>query len=110
MQKTADEMRISDWSSDVCSYDLLAILLGSDGTVPLGALRFHAFMDNGYAGIHQPLLGQERNWLLSTVGAGARVKLFNYFNGAVDLGTPLVSGPDSKSGSLFARFRIWGEF
>src|SRR3546814_2283961 len=25
-QKTADEMRISDWSSDVCSSDLLALL------------------------------------------------------------------------------------
>src|SRR3546814_18930413 len=27
MQKTADEMRISDWSSDVCSSDLLAFVL-----------------------------------------------------------------------------------
>src|SRR3546814_10033833 len=31
-QKTAYEMRISDWSSDVCSSDLLvAALLGQDG-------------------------------------------------------------------------------
>src|SRR3546814_10326632 len=28
MQKTAFELRISDWSSDVCSSDLLAGLLG----------------------------------------------------------------------------------
>src|SRR3546814_5606900 len=28
-QKTAYEMRISDWSSDVCSSDLLALHLGS---------------------------------------------------------------------------------
>src|SRR3546814_2572768 len=27
-QKTAYEMRISDWSSDVCSSDLLALVLG----------------------------------------------------------------------------------
>src|SRR3546814_7662515 len=27
-QKTADEMRISDWSSDVCSSDLPDLLLG----------------------------------------------------------------------------------
>src|SRR3546814_3478007 len=30
-QKTAYEMRISDWSSDVCSSDLLADILGDDG-------------------------------------------------------------------------------
>src|SRR3546814_2436626 len=30
-QKTAYEMRISDWSSDVCSSDLLARLIRSEG-------------------------------------------------------------------------------
>src|SRR3546814_2334489 len=30
-QKTAYEMRISDWSSDVCSSDLHGIDLGADG-------------------------------------------------------------------------------
>src|SRR3546814_7342717 len=30
-QKTAYEMRISDWSSDVCSSDLLRCLAGGDG-------------------------------------------------------------------------------
>src|SRR3546814_7178497 len=30
-QKTAYEMRISDWSSDVCSSDLPVLLLGIDG-------------------------------------------------------------------------------
>src|SRR3546814_7271829 len=30
-QKTAYEMRISDWSSDVCSSDLLARLAGGQG-------------------------------------------------------------------------------
>src|SRR3546814_6665607 len=34
-QKTAYEMRISDWSSDVCSSDLL--LLGGDGSDTLSA-------------------------------------------------------------------------
>src|SRR3546814_3469852 len=29
-QKTAYEMRISDWSSDVCSSDLLGLLLGGE--------------------------------------------------------------------------------
>src|SRR3546814_968619 len=32
-QKTAYEMRISDWSSDVCSSDLLAHILGASGEI-----------------------------------------------------------------------------
>src|SRR3546814_5900944 len=37
-QKTAYEMRISDWSSDVCSSDLIAKPVGwPDGTVPAAA-------------------------------------------------------------------------
>src|SRR3546814_3270056 len=45
-QKTAYEMRISDWSSDVCSSDLLAVLFhdarllaGGDGTVDPAGIR-----------------------------------------------------------------------
>src|SRR3546814_3124735 len=30
-QKTAYEMRISDWSSDVCSSDLRSLLIGGNG-------------------------------------------------------------------------------
>src|SRR3546814_17025602 len=40
-QKTAYEMRISDWSSDVCSSDLLMIILGVMGWV-LGRFGFAA--------------------------------------------------------------------
>src|SRR3546814_6262697 len=32
-QKTAYEMRISDWSSDVCSSDLIAVVSTDDGAV-----------------------------------------------------------------------------
>src|SRR3546814_1481701 len=34
-QKTAYEMRISDWSSDVCSSDLTVTVSGPDGPVTL---------------------------------------------------------------------------
>src|SRR3546814_1732384 len=58
-QKTAYELRISDWSSDVCSSDLLAVAdRGSDGNIDsahaaiyggvgAGALRLRAGL--GYA-------------------------------------------------------------
>src|SRR3546814_4116887 len=43
MQKTAYEMRISDWSSDVCSSDLL------DLSVPDGQAVFHDLVRTAYA-------------------------------------------------------------
>lgn len=84
----------------------LASMLGE----PIDELRFHGFWDMGWGGIHDPLDGQDDRFRLMTVGAGARLRLFKYLNGALDVGTPLISGPDSKSGDIFARFRIWGEF
>lgn len=84
----------------------LASMLGK----PLNELRLHAFWDMGWGGLQDPLAGQDDRFRLMTVGAGARIKLFKYLNGAVDVGTPLISGPDSESGSIFTRFRIWGEF
>lgn len=76
----------------------------------LDELRLHAFADAGVGGIHFPLAGQDRRFELASVGAGARIKVLKYLNGALDVGTPLINGPDSDVGSIFARFRIWGEF
>src|SRR3546814_7044458 len=44
-QKTAYEMRISDWSSDVCSSDLSCKLSGTQSGLPLPAQ--HAFLKQG---------------------------------------------------------------
>src|SRR3546814_17703504 len=41
-QKTAYEMRISDWSSDVCSSDLVACLFGRQDIVRMNDLEFLA--------------------------------------------------------------------
>ncbi|HEX7853765.1 MAG TPA: ShlB/FhaC/HecB family hemolysin secretion/activation protein [Sphingobium sp.] len=76
----------------------------------LDEMRFHGFWDIGLGRIHQPLDGQQSRFKLMSIGGGARIKLLKYLNGAVDVGTPLFSGPESKSGDIFARFRIWGEF
>ncbi|HEY4276097.1 MAG TPA: ShlB/FhaC/HecB family hemolysin secretion/activation protein [Rhizomicrobium sp.] len=73
-------------------------------------LRGHVFFDSGYAAIHDTLMGQQQGSTLGSVGVGGSLKLFNHVNGAVDVGTPLKSGPDTSTGSVFARFRIWGEF
>ncbi len=84
----------------------LAKYLGSQAN----ELRGHVFFDSGYAAINDPLVGQTQGVTLGSVGVGATLKLFNYFNSAVDVGVPLKSSTDTNSGSVFARFRIWGEF
>ena len=76
----------------------------------LNELRLHAFLDSGWAALHRTAPGQESDFSLVRAGLGARLKLFNFFTGALDVGVPLTSGPDSESGDIFARFRIQGEF
>lgn len=77
---------------------------------PIDELRLHAFWDSGIGAIHDPLQGQDKDFGLSSIGLGGRIRVFRYLNGAVDLGVPLVNGSESRSGDFFARFRIWGEF
>src|SRR3546814_6216706 len=54
-QKTAYEMRISDWSSDVCSSDLIILELGSDNPI---ASPTHAIVSAVYWPPHAPAPGQ----------------------------------------------------
>ncbi|MEG3089650.1 ShlB/FhaC/HecB family hemolysin secretion/activation protein [Sphingomonas sp. PB4P5] len=101
--------RLADYGV-AAQFELRSPNLGTLVGKPLDEFRVLGFWDAGWGGIHDPLAGQDRKFRLMTVGAGARAKIFSYLNGAIDVGTPLISGPDSLSGDIFARFRIWGEF
>src|SRR3546814_2190054 len=58
-QKTAYEMRISDWSSDVCSSDLLA-----DPAAPMPDWWFDTDRGGGWLGAHgSHIIDQVRDWL-----------------------------------------------
>src|SRR3546814_200250 len=48
-QKTAYELRISDWSSDVCSSDLL----NPNGILIIDQRNYDAILDKGYDSKHQ---------------------------------------------------------
>src|SRR3546814_4070422 len=59
-QKTAYEMRISDWSSDVCSSDLRNPVIGGEPLQLVAARRFeqaleihHRWLMRGKAAIHR---------------------------------------------------------
>lgn len=94
--------------TELRSPDLASMLGGG----LISELRFHAFLDSGYSGIHLPLPSQRatRNQHLVSTGLGGRLKLFDHLTGALDMGVPLTSGPETDSGDIFVRFRILGEF
>lgn len=77
---------------------------------PLGELRFRVFYDVGIVGIHKRLPGQFRYYRAMSTGIGANIRILKILGGAVDVGTPLITTSESRSGDIFARFRIWGEF
>src|SRR3546814_1986907 len=71
-QKTSYEMRISDWSSDVCSSDLLL----AEDAVPLERQRLHGVQHAAVAlavdVLHGELVGAQLVGALVGVGTGLR--------------------------------------
>src|SRR3546814_17943236 len=66
-QKTAYELRISDWSSDVCSSDLLAS--GPDAVAVMGIAPAELAVERLGIGVHQQLVRVEPVAGLRIVGA-----------------------------------------
>src|SRR3546814_18007921 len=72
-QETAYEMRISDWSSDVCSSDLrLAARAQASQLIGQGlAIDDRAAVaDRGEAGVHGPEIGKSRGRVIRRIAAG----------------------------------------
>src|SRR3546814_1634206 len=78
-QKTAYEMRISDWSSDVCSSDLL-----------IGYLAY-------YAGLTQALFVAAKRWIGWVPGGLAAASVF------ACAGFGAVSGSSTATAAVFSR-------
>src|SRR3546814_10776943 len=55
-QKTAYDMRISDWSSDVCSSDLFNALFMEDLKIIKKAVRRQVFAKNTNKALQEPIL------------------------------------------------------
>src|SRR3546814_4600173 len=64
-------MRISDWSSDVCSSDLLAVAVDGDGGVDVGVLAMDADDHDRHAG----LLGDRRFVAAGFLAGGGKLRL-----------------------------------
>ncbi|MEG3086720.1 ShlB/FhaC/HecB family hemolysin secretion/activation protein [Sphingomonas sp. PB4P5] len=100
---------LADWGiatqGELRSPELATVIGG-----PFKELRVLGFLDSGFGGIHRRLIGQDDSFWLASAGLGGRLKVFNLFSAAVDVGVPLRDGPDTDRADIFARFRIWGEF
>ena len=72
--------------------------------------RIYAFTDGGELSIYEPLPEQQSAFLLGSVGVGTRFRIHQYFNGSLDLGLPLVAGPQTDIYRMLLTFRVWMEF
>jgi hemolysin activation/secretion protein len=72
--------------------------------------RVYVFGDGGILTINDPLLEQQQEFKLASVGAGTRVKFLNHVNGSLDAGVPLLAGVQTNPYDILLTFRVWAEF
>ena len=73
---------------------------GSRVGLGVDEFRLHAFWDAGYAGIHDPLIGQDDSYLLSSAGLGGRIRLLTIST------APSMSARRSSRGRRGARVKF----
>lgn len=73
-------------------------------------LRVFAFGDAAKVRVLRTLPDQVSSFELVSAGAGARISLFNAFNGEFTVGVPLLDGPESKAGDIRTLFTAKGQF
>ena len=72
--------------------------------------RIYGFAEGGILAIDAPLPDQQSLFSLASVGIGTRLKLASHYNASLDLGVPLISGPQTNAYNLLLTFRVWAEF
>src|SRR3546814_9436948 len=80
-QKTAYELRISDWSSDVCSSDLGAAPLSGTPRNPFRPVRFEGIPDKLATAILEDfdiLVGEPLNGMTATQGPADRIEFWGF--------------------------------
>ncbi len=77
---------------------------------PVNEMRLLGFVDGGYAALNRSLPQQTRSYTLGSAGLGARAKLYDHLNAAVDGAAVMTDGPGSRAGSVRLLFRLWGDF
>ena len=71
--------------------------------------RLYAFAEGGSLTIREALPEQTGHFELASVGIGSRIRLFDFLNGSIDAGLPLISQRSKAHEPLFT-FRVWADF
>src|SRR3546814_5245706 len=85
-QKTAYEMRISDWSSDVCSSDLMAIVMPEEMTT--------AVLDVDQTAAGNVAFGEGNSWYGDQFDKELRQAVAEYERARTALPVPTHDAPD----------------
>jgi hemolysin activation/secretion protein len=72
--------------------------------------RFYAFGEGGILALDDPLPEQKSVFNLASAGVGTTLRTFDHFNGSLDVGVPLLPGPNTARYSPLFTFRVWFEF
>src|SRR3546814_3790861 len=101
-QKTAYEMRISDWSADVCSSDLDATYVADGGATTkaarhpiVGATRVSRFMAYVYG-------RRARSKSAERIELNGEPAIAIYFRGKLDSVLFIEPGPDDRATTIYA--------
>ncbi|HEX4638671.1 MAG TPA: ShlB/FhaC/HecB family hemolysin secretion/activation protein [Chthoniobacterales bacterium] len=72
--------------------------------------RIYVFADGAYLELIDPLPEQDAMFALASVGAGARVKIRNHWNGSIDAAVPFISQTQTAALDWRLTFRVWADF
>jgi hemolysin activation/secretion protein len=72
--------------------------------------RIYIFADGAYLELINPLPEQDSQFALASVGAGARVRFRNHFNGSIDAAVPFISQTQTAALDWRLTFRLWADF
>jgi hemolysin activation/secretion protein len=72
--------------------------------------RVYIFADGGYLELIDPLPEQDAMFALASVGAGARVKIRNHWNGSIDAAVPFINQTQTAALDWRLTFRVWADF
>jgi hemolysin activation/secretion protein len=72
--------------------------------------RIYGFFEGGKLTLLDTLPQQTSLFELVSYGIGSRLKLEDHLNGSIDVGVPLIPGPNTAWREVRVTFRLWADF
>jgi hemolysin activation/secretion protein len=92
------------------SFELRSPSIGSLLGKSVNEWRFYLFSDDGWLTVNDATPEQTSSFTLASFGAGTHIRLNDHYNGSLDVGVPVIAGPNTPSYSALFTFRLWAEF